>query len=430
MIQSKWLWLVLVAILLSGCTTTGQSLASSQSLVQINYTYTFDCPAGPISFPIQQSLDSQAHYRLRTRDGQVIPAQLDERGRIWIWQHGGKEGQVNQYQLEIVDSGEITEGVQVRPVSENTIDVRINGELFTVFHLARKEGDFKPYLYPVIGPTGEPVTRDYPMQDNPIESENKRLDHSHHRSFFSAHGDVRTQDLEQEGTNYWHEGHGPKQGRQVVRRIVRTVSGPVFGLVEAEIDWMGPGDKREIAETRTYTFYRGDNDTRIIDAQNIFNFQDGDVMFADTKEAGIITLRLAVHMDEVGIDTPQQLRGRMTNSRGGVGPQQCWGKQAEWCDYYGQMFSGVTVGVAIMDAPSNPRHPTYWHIRNYGLYPANPFGARDFTGDKNQDGSMLCKQGERVEFNYRVLIHKGDTREARVEDCYRLYRIPQGTVAE
>jgi hypothetical protein len=82
---------------------------------------------------------------------------------------------------------------------------------------------------------------------------------------------------------------------------------------------------------------------------------------------------------------------------------------------------GQTVGIAIFDNPANPRSPTYWHSRAYGLFAANPFGARDFTGDKSQDGSMTVEAGKTVRFRYRVVIHPGDFRAARIAELYDQY---------
>jgi hypothetical protein len=87
-------------------------------------------------------------------------------------------------------------------------------------------------------------------------------------------------------------------------------------------------------------------------------------------------------------------------------------------DYFGQV-DGQTVGVAIFDNPANPRHPTYWHSRAYGLFAANPFGARDFTGDKSQDGRMTVEPGKTVCFRYRVVIHPGDFRDANIAESYK-----------
>jgi len=147
-------------------------------------------------------------------------------------------------------------------------------------------------------------------------------------------------------------------------------------------------------------------------------------MFADTKEGGMVAIRLAVTMDEIGaVVGGAKVHGQMFNSAGSAGAKECWGKPADWCDYVGPV-NGKTVGVAVMDNPKNFRHPTTWHIRDYGLYTANPFGLKDFTGDKSKNGSKVWKQGETAEFNYRILIHKGDTKAARVADAYTLYADP------
>jgi hypothetical protein len=75
----------------------------------------------------------------------------------------------------------------------------------------------------------------------------------------------------------------------------------------------------------------------------------------------------------------------------------------------------------MMDHPGNLRYPTTWHVRSYGLFAANPFGLRDFTGDKTQDGSYVIAAGKNLRFAYRILIHEGDTATAKVADEYARY---------
>jgi hypothetical protein len=69
---------------------------------------------------------------------------------------------------------------------------------------------------------------------------------------------------------------------------------------------------------------------------------------------------------------------------------------------------GEDVGIAIFDHPKNLRHPTYWHARHYGLLAAHPFGLREFTHDRHQDGSYTIAAGGSLKLRYRVLIHHGD----------------------
>jgi len=74
-----------------------------------------------------------------------------------------------------------------------------------------------------------------------------------------------------------------------------------------------------------------------------------------------------------------------------------------------------------MDHPTSFRHPTYWHVRTYGLFAANPFGLKDFTGDKKKGGSYTIPAGGSVTFRYRIFIHHGDTESAKIADLYTAY---------
>src|SRR6266536_6018548 len=92
-------------------------------------------------------------------------------------------------------------------------------------------------------------------------------------------------------------------------------------------------------------------------------------------------------------------RGHIINSAG-VREDDTWGKRAEWCDYYGPV-DGKTVGVAILDDPRNPRHPTSWHVRDYGLFAANPFGLHDFDASQPpKAGDYTLPAGGTVTFRY------------------------------
>lgn len=100
---------------------------------------------------------------------------------------------------------------------------------------------------------------------------------------------------------------------------------------------------------------------------------------------------------------------------------QTWGKRAEWCDYFGPV-EGKTVGIAIFDHPSNPRHPTWWHVRDYGLFAANPFGQHFFEGAKDEHlGDFKLAKGQSVTFRYRFYFHNGDTTAGKVAEEFAAY---------
>ena len=79
------------------------------------------------------------------------------------------------------------------------------------------------------------------------------------------------------------------------------------------------------------------------------------------------------------------------------------------------------MGLAIMDHPGNPRHPTWWHVRDYGLFAANPFGVHDFEKKPAGTGELVVPKGETLTFRYRFYLHRGDEKEGRVADRYREY---------
>jgi len=386
-----------------------------------------ESPAGPVQIKPLEPIEASTDYRFESSAGPVV-AQSDNQGRLWSWGTVASEGGKRVFKPASFPANNSRAGVKITKAAEGRIDVNIDGKLFTSLHYDKSEP--KPFLWPVIGPYGNEVTRAYPMK----ELDTERQDHWHHRSIWAAWGEVRTEKFAGT-TNYWHQTKDPAdQDRQVVKRIVRTESGPVFGVIEMEVAWTARNGQREFSELRTYTFYRGDEGSRMIDVKNVFKFDDCDVTFGDTKEAGILSVRIATSMDEIGFpDRKKPGKGHMTNSNGGKGSDECWGKAAAWCDYVGPV-KGNTVGIAIFDDPKNMGHPTRWHIRNYGLYAANPIAVRPFVdlGKKATeaekkafkalpDTSKTWRKGESEVFNYRIVIHKGDTACARVGEQYKLY---------
>jgi len=223
---------------------------------------------------------------------------------------------------------------------------------------------------------------------------------------FFSHGDVN-------GYNLWATEPGTnsaKAGQMVLKKVLETNGGQKSGTLSAVFTAEDPKGEPIMTETRTITFY-SDPRLRTIDYEaRIDAIQK--LIFGDTKE-GTFGIRLATSMTE-------DKGGRMVNAEGKETEKNVWGKRSPWVDYFGQV-DGQTVGVAIFDNPANPRHPTYWHSRAYGLFAANPFGARDFTGDKSQDGSMTIEPGKTVRFRYRVVIHPGDFRDANIAEFYKRY---------
>lgn len=264
-----------------------------------------------------------------------------------------------------------------------------------------------PVLHPLYGPAGAMLTRAFPLDGPPAETN----DHEHHQSVWTAHGDVN-------GINFWHlkEGHG-----LVKQRACQTACAPSAGRISATLDWCDASGKKVLEEQRTITFWSTPETARIIDFDAVFRATEGDVKFGDTKEGGLLAVRLADSMREKQKgDAPP---GKIVNAEGAVGEKEAWGKPAAWCDYSGPV-GGVIAGVALLAHPNNPLHPMPWHVRSYGLMTANPFGLSDFAKDKAIDGSKTLKQGQSWRMRFRLLAHAGGADEARVAEAYRDYAEP------
>jgi hypothetical protein len=151
-----------------------------------------------------------------------------------------------------------------------------------------------------------------------------------------------------------------------------------------------------------------------MDFEITYHASEGEVVLGDTKE-GSMAIRLAPTMRVAG----KVAKGHIINSEG-VKDKDAWSKRAAWCDYYGPVEDKV-VGVAIFDHPTNPKHPTWWHVRDYGLFAANPFGIHDFEQKPAGTGDIAIPAGESLTFKYRFYFHKGDVQEAQVAKQYREY---------
>jgi hypothetical protein len=195
--------------------------------------------------------------------------------------------------------------------------------------------------------------------------------------------------------------------------------GEQTGSIEASFNWVDPKRHALIRETRKMIFY-SDPALRTIDFEISLRAIDK-VTFNDTKE-GTFGMRLAAGLEAPAAKAPAlpKRTGRMVNSNGQEGEPQCWGKRANWVDVSGEI-EGENVGVAIFDHPTNPGHPTYWHVRGYGLLAANIFGVRAFERNPALNGSRTLEPGDTMTFRYRVLVHPGDYKNANVAALYAKY---------
>lgn len=286
---------------------------------------------------------------------------------------------------------------QVRFAPED-ITVNIDGKPFTTFHYGTDAN--KPFLAPLRSASGKIVTRHFPMENIVGESH----DHLHHRGLWFSYDDVN-------GVKFWENDPSYTKGR-VGRIVVRNTDwkdGDRSGTLTALMEWRDPDGKVLLNEIRKMTFY-SDPKLRTIDFEITLKAAE-DVTFGDTKE-GAFAIRLADNFTE-------RKGGRMVDADGRVGMKNVWGKRSNWVDYTADV-DGEQLGVAIFDSPQNPRHPTYWHARDYGLFALNPFGQKAFD-PKLEESHWKVPAGKQIVFRWRVVIHPGDAETGHVADLYRAW---------
>ncbi|HOV60242.1 MAG TPA: PmoA family protein, partial [Candidatus Hydrogenedentes bacterium] len=199
-------------------------------------------------------------------------------------------------------------------------------------------------------------------------------------------------------------------------------SGDACGRIVSHDEWVDADGKHVATVQREYTFYNTPEAARLIDARVSFIADQGPIQFGDTKEGGIIALRMRGDICNA--------KAIITNALGDKGEDQCWGKPSPWCDFSGDIPKVGLRGAAIMDHPENLRYPSSWHVRAYGLMGANCFGYSFFNekeynrGLIPERGDYTVEAGKTLTFNYRVYIHSGDATTADVAGRYADYVKP------
>lgn len=307
--------------------------------------------------------------------------------------------------------------------SEHGVVVMVDGKPFAEYIV---DDINKPYLWPVIGPTGKSMTRAFPMKEVPYESTSQR-DHPHHRGITFGHNRIDTANAL--GGDTWHEwitfggrsdgpGESPSQDERIkniariVHRSFTEIESNANGAMVTELcDHISPNGKLFLTETRRLTF-RAQAKSRSIDVDQVFTASDDQVRFHDRKDAGL-SIRVPASM---ALDSGQN--GKIVNSEGEM-DGETWSRAAKWCDYHGKV-DGEHLGIAFLNHPSSFRFPTRWHVRDYGLFTANPFASRSYDASL-PDGTTTLAKGEQLKLHHRIIFHVGDPASAGIEEAWTEY---------
>jgi Methane oxygenase PmoA len=325
-----------------------------------------------------------------------------------------------------------TDRIRIVPSeSQRRVDVFIDGQPFTAYIWPEKLA--KPVLYPLRTAKGTVVTRGFPLEPRLGE----RVDHPHHAGLWFNYGNVN-------GFDFWNNSEAikpedaPKMGTIRHRAITLAKGGRDQGELEVDADWI-TGKQQIILKERTRFVFRGGADFRSIDRITTLHALGDKVVFNDDKE-GVLGMRVAraleapsekaeVFTDATGRPTTVAkmdntgVNGVYLTSEGKKG-DAAWGTRGRWCNLSGAI-GGEPVTITILDHPTNPGFPTYWHARGYGLFAANPLGQKIFSNGKEELNFSLAPN-QSVTFRYRILISSEiltpDKSESAYQDFLSAYR--------
>ena len=310
--------------------------------------------------------------------------------------------------------------------AEKRVDVLVGGRPFTAYIYPASLK--KPVLYPLRAATGTIVTRGYPLEPRAGE----RVDHPHHAGLWFNYGNVN-------GLDFWNNSTAiapadtAKMGTILHRSVDHVTSGAGEGTLDVTTEWVDSHGTPLLRETARFIF-RATADLRMIDRVTTLTALAEPILFKDDKE-GLIGLRVAR-----GLEMPSRTAEKFTDASGhatsvavldntgvtgnyrsseGLEGDAVWGTRGRWATLSGQV-NGEPVRIAILDHPSNPGFPTYWHARGYGLFAANPLGQKILSSGK-EELNMRLAPGQSTTFRHRVLIMSGPTVTQQMEPYYQAF---------
>ncbi|MGO8735410.1 MAG: PmoA family protein [Terriglobia bacterium] len=233
----------------------------------------------------------------------------------------------------------------------------------------------RPFIFPVIGPSGRTLTR----MGHPGDPDT----HSHHNSIWIAYGNVN-------GIDFWSDLPGPNHGRIIHRRIVDLEDSDSRAGATTQADWTTDGGTVLLHEARETWVYALPKDEWLLILDLTLDPAVDSVTF-DRAGFGPMSVRvaksIAVHFGG----------GRLRNSERGEGEAEIFRKPARWVDYSGLVAPGIVEGLTLMDHPLNPGHPSPFHVREDGW----------MGGMLSTREPVVVRRGKPLHLRYGVYVHAG-----------------------
>ena len=272
---------------------------------------------------------------------------------------------------------------QIVPLPHDRVAFTIDGEERTTWHFGSDAP--RPFFFPIVGPRQTWVTRmGHPGAPN----------HDHHRSVWFAHHKVL-------GIDFWSD---TTDARIRQNQWLAYEDGDDEAIMAVECSWYDGHDPQPLLKQRLFAaVIPGDEATWSLELQVTLAPSAAMIELQKTN-FGLLAIRVAK-----GISAAFG-NGKLTDSEGRVGERAVFGKRARWVDYSGSARARVDgevhdVGITCIDHPSNPGHPTHWHVRDDGWMGASLCF----------DASRTIAAAQPLVLRYLLWIHDGSVSAPAVE---------------
>lgn len=250
----------------------------------------------------------------------------------------------------------------------------------------------RPFFMDVFAPDGTRLTRQWPPKkgEDPVDHADQ------HGGIWLAFGDIS-------GVDFW-------RNKGEVRQVSLTLGRPEqAGLrFSASNEFRSPTGELMCRQTTQYMFGECSQGV-LLDWTSVIEPVGEPIVFGDQEEMGL-GVRLA---------TPLTVThgGDIVDAHGHRDERGVWGKQAAWCEYRKQVES-TDVGIAIFTSPKNFRQ-CWFHVRDYGLMVANPFGRNAFT--KQAPSQVVVKRDRPLQLRFGILLSATKSRRTDVIAAYKRF---------
>jgi hypothetical protein len=262
--------------------------------------------------------------------------------------------------------------MQAVPQPYDQVSFQREGQEIARFHFGSSLR--RPFVFPLIGPSGRSVTR----MGHPHDP----IGHSHHNSVWISHHDVN-------GVTFWGDA-GKNAGRIVHQRVEKLTDGAAEASVTSLNHWI------DDVHTKTLLIERRKTTVQLLEKGEWLLIVD--LQFESKEEVtlgktpfGMIGVRMA---KSIGVNDGA---GTIRNSDGKVNEKEIFWKPAKWVDYAGAIADKTIEGVTLLDHPANPNHPSVFHVRNDGWMGAS----------LTFDGPRVIAPGKGLRLRYGLFVHAG-----------------------